>query len=412
MDIHDHKKPNLQIVGPGIKSQGGGSNQSRVRMYNERLVLSIVRRNTSLSKAHIAKLSGLSPQAVTVIMRSLESDGLLLRGQPQRGKVGQPSIPMSLDPEGAFSIGLKIGYRHTYMLLVDFLGNRRAGMHLTYDWPDPNHILEFVSKTLPDFEDKLDQTQRQRIAGLGLSIPTDLWENADKIGAPHGELDIWRTFDFEGALSLITDHPVFRQNDTIAACGAELAFGSGYGFSDFIYIFIGTLVGGGIVLNHSVYAGPSGKAGTLGSMPVNLPGEPPSQLVDHASLFKLENELKNKGLDAGLLCQLDADWDVLGDVLQHWIDNAAKYLAIAVTASCTVIDFQAVIIEGSMPNAIRSRLVAAVRSELANNEWQGITTPPVVEGKVGRGARAVGAASLPLLDRYLLDQSVLFKELE
>src|SRR6218665_3234242 len=72
----------------------GGANQVRVRAYNERLVLSLVRRHGSQSKAEIARRTGLSAQTVSVIMRSLEKDGLLIRGAPVRGRVGQPSIPL------------------------------------------------------------------------------------------------------------------------------------------------------------------------------------------------------------------------------------------------------------------------------------------------------------------------------
>ena len=68
----------------------GGSNQTRVRAYNERLVLSLVRLHSALSKADITRLSGLSAQTASVIMRALEKDGLLLRGEPLRGRVGQP----------------------------------------------------------------------------------------------------------------------------------------------------------------------------------------------------------------------------------------------------------------------------------------------------------------------------------
>src|SRR3546814_14915375 len=72
----------------------GGANQVRVRAYNERLVLSLVRLHGSLSKADITRRSGLSAQTVSVIMRSLEKEGLLLRGEPVRGKVGPPSVPI------------------------------------------------------------------------------------------------------------------------------------------------------------------------------------------------------------------------------------------------------------------------------------------------------------------------------
>ena len=51
-----------------------GSNQSGMRAYNERLVLSLIRRSGPTSKAEIARLTGLSAQTVSVIMRALEAD--------------------------------------------------------------------------------------------------------------------------------------------------------------------------------------------------------------------------------------------------------------------------------------------------------------------------------------------------
>ena len=83
-----------------------GTNQSGMRDYNERLVLSLVRQHSALAKTDIARMTGLSAQTVSVIMRALEQDGLLLRGAPLRGKIGQPSIPMSLAADGAFFLGL------------------------------------------------------------------------------------------------------------------------------------------------------------------------------------------------------------------------------------------------------------------------------------------------------------------
>ncbi len=99
-----------------------GSNQSGMRAHNERLVLSLVRRDGALAKSDIARITGLSAQTVSVIMRSLEADGLLLRGEPVRGRIGQPSVPMSLAADGAFFFGLKIGRRSVDLVLVNLLG--------------------------------------------------------------------------------------------------------------------------------------------------------------------------------------------------------------------------------------------------------------------------------------------------
>src|SRR5210317_2074400 len=102
--------------------QDQGSNQSGMRERNERLVLTILRRQGALPKAEIARITGLSAQTVSVIMRALEKDGLLERGEKVRGKVGQPSVPMRLAPEGALFFGLKVGRRSTELVLVNFNG--------------------------------------------------------------------------------------------------------------------------------------------------------------------------------------------------------------------------------------------------------------------------------------------------
>eukprot|EP01031_Cornospumella_fuschlensis_P042384 gene42385-51765_t len=114
-----------------------GSNQSGMRDHNERLVLSLLRQHGALAKSDIARITGLSAQTISVIMRALEQDGLLLRGEPVRGRIGQPSVPMHLNPEGALFLGLKIGRRSTDLVLVDFLGRVRDSRRKTYRYPTP-----------------------------------------------------------------------------------------------------------------------------------------------------------------------------------------------------------------------------------------------------------------------------------
>src|SRR5687768_8090758 len=73
---------------PGASSRG--TNQTGVRLYNERLVLSLIRLHGQLPKVDIAKMTGLSPQTISIIMNQLSADGLLLKGSPSRGRIGQP----------------------------------------------------------------------------------------------------------------------------------------------------------------------------------------------------------------------------------------------------------------------------------------------------------------------------------
>jgi len=79
-----------------------GSNQSSLRSHNERLALQLIRTHGELTKAQATRLTGLSANAISMIFRSLEADGLLLRGEPDRGKIGQPSVPARLNPDARF----------------------------------------------------------------------------------------------------------------------------------------------------------------------------------------------------------------------------------------------------------------------------------------------------------------------
>ena len=394
-----------------VNDSRGGSNISRVRAYNERLLLSLVRRHGSQPKSEIARRTGLSAQTVSVIMRSLEEDGLLLRGEPKRGQVGQPSIPMYLNPDGAFSIGLKIGRRSADLLMVDFLGMPRDSFHFRYSYPVQEHILKFAQTGISEITAKLSDDQCARIAGIGVAMPFELWNWAEKIGAPPELMQDWQLKDFEERLEGLCDYSVFIQNDATSACGAELIFGQGSELTDFIYFFIGTFIGGGIVLNHAVYSGRTGNAGAFGSMPmVNTNGHV-SQLIDHASMIELEKQIKKDNPDIPIDILKQEDWGNLGKTLEKWIDETAQHLAVAVAASHSVIDFEAAIIDGDFPADVRSRIVAATIIKISELDMQGIASPKVIAGTVGRNARAIGAASLPLFSRYLLDQNVLFKSL-
>ena len=226
-----------------------GSNQSGMRAYNERLVLSLVRRHGSLAKSEIARLTGLSAQTVSVIMRALEAEHLLVRGAPQRGKVGQPSVPLSLDPDGVFSLGLKIGRRSADLILMDFMGAVRMALHEPYAFAVPEQILQIATEGVAKLTDHLSASQCERIGGLGIAMPFQLWNWAREVGAPDMAMDGWRTFDIKEELQARLPFPVYVQNDATAACGAELVFGRGREFTDFVYFYIGFFAGGGIVLN-------------------------------------------------------------------------------------------------------------------------------------------------------------------
>jgi predicted NBD/HSP70 family sugar kinase len=383
-----------------LRSAFRGTNSVGVRDHNERLVLTLVRRHGPLPKAQIARLSGLSAQTVSVIVRALEGDGLLARGDPIRGKVGQPSVPIDINPEGAYFFGLKIGRRSAELALVDFQGQVFSRSRLTYRYPSPVGVLRFVEDGIRQLVGQLDPGQVARVAGLGIAMPFQIWEWARVIGLSPDAMEAWRETDIRAAIEAICPYPVYLQNDASAACGAELVFGTGERPGDFLYVYVGYFVGGGVVLRNNLFTGQSGNAGALGSMPVPSPEGRVVQLIELASLSALEAAMRARGQDSQSLWEAPGGWVLDDDLADDWVRRAAHGLAHAIAAAASVIDFEAALVDGWLPPALRRRLVEETSASLGRINLAGIDTPMVREGSVGPDARILGAASLPLSERF------------
>ncbi|MEH6719177.1 MAG: ROK family transcriptional regulator [Aurantimonas endophytica] len=386
-----------------------GSNQAGLRAHNERAVLTLIRRHGEIARADIARRSGLSPQTASVIMRLLEAEALVLRETPRRGRVGQPSVPMRLNPDGAFSLGLKIGRRTVELVLMDFVGVVRARRRLAYAYPRLAEILAFVRQAEIEVTSSLAPALAARIAGLGVAIPFDLWSWPDSVGAPVAAMDEWRTVDIVAELANVTGLSVHLANDATAACAAENVFGATRS-TDYIYLFVGAFVGGGIVIDGDLVTGRTGNAAAIGSMPVPDGSGGVCQLIGVASIHLLEKMIAAEGGDPLAIWRDAAAWDGLGPVLERWLTAAAKALAHALVSASAVYDFECAVIDGSFPPTIRGRLVAATAGEMARLERQGLSPLDIREGTIGAGAREIGAASLPLFARFLLDHRVLYAD--
>ncbi len=399
-----------QGVLPSQSMAQRGSSQSGVRLYNERLVLSLIRAHGNLPKAEIARLTGLSAQTVSVIVRLLEADTLVVKGESIKGKIGQPLQPYSLNPDGAFSIGLKVGRRSCDLMLIDLEGKIRKAVHMPYHFPTPKNFLRFARKGLEELKTALGPLFLRRVAGLGIASPFELWKWEEEIGAPHDAMEAWKDFDLPAEVAALCEWPVLTCNDATAACAAELFFGRGRHHRDFAYIYVGYFIGGGLVINGYLQQGPSGNAGAFGSIPVPRASGGSEQLIRSASLYLLENELRSEGLKPDIMWQSARDWGATEPCLTRWINGAARGIALAAASIASVLDCPQIFVDGAMPDDVRDRLVAAVKQALKRINLDGISSFAIEAGSIGVDARAMGAASLPLFANYMIDRDVLFKE--
>ena len=384
-----------------------GTNQLDLRSYNERLLLQLVRRHGEITKAEATRASGLSANATSVIFRELEKSGLVLRGERILGRIGQPSTPMRINPDAHRYVTLKIGRRSAELAVVNFVGEILSQRREPYSYPTPARVMGFLGRMLTPVL-RSSKTARKKVAAMAVAMPFELWSWTDEFGAPREELQAWRDFDIAVSLDKEVPWTVVVENDGTAACRAEQVFGDHSGKQDWIYFYLGTFIGGGIVLNGSVFPGRRGNAGGFGPMrvPDMVGGD---RLIDHASLIVLERSLASAGIDPAKIYEEETDWTEFGEHLEQWLQRASRSLSHAVVSSLSIIDFDSVIIDGAIPPMVKHRLVAEVINQLKVTDLQGVVIPAVEPGQIGRDARLIGAAGVLINQHYLLDQNTLMR---
>lgn len=387
-----------------------GSNHVGMRQFNERVVLQAIRLNGSLPKAELARLTGLTAQTIGLITARLEDDGLLARQARVRGRIGQPSVPLALDPDGAFAIGIKVGRRSTDWLLVDFTGRVRERRTLDYDFPDAQTLLPAIDQHLQSLARALGPLGT-RLVGVGVAAPFQLGGWHRMLGLLPAQSDTWNQIDLGARVQAMTELPVSFARDTMAACVAELVVGRGRDLKSFLYLFVDTFVGGGLVINSHPHAGVHGNAGAVASLPL----EPargtgqPDQLIRRASLWELEQRLRARGQDPSAAYDERALQPACAAETEAWLASAANALAQCIASGMAFLDIEAVVIDGSFAPALRQRLIERTGTALARYSWEGLWQPLLHPGDIGTDARALGGALLPLHANFAPDRDLFLK---
>ncbi len=391
-----------------------GSNQTGMRQYNERVVLQAIRLHGSLPKAELARITKLSAQTVSLIIDRLGQDALVHKLEPLRGKVGQPSVPIALNPDGALSIGVKIGRRSLDILLLDFVGTVRMRASLAYPFPEPEAVFAAIATEVHLMKAALGPALAHRLQGIGVAAPLSLSSWQHLLGIQPGQATLWDGIDIAARMAQENGLPVLLAKDTAAACVAELVSGHGRSIKSFLYLFIDTFIGGGLVIDSHLHAGLHGNAGAIGSMPMGLARHAqgstmPDQMLSTASLRSLETLFEHAALAPSAAYDeraLQAPWEQYSE---QWLEQAAVGIAMTINNATCLLDLEGIIIDGSFCRAMLERLMQRIEAAMDRYDWEGITRPTAQAGTIGSDARALGGALLPLYANFAPDHDLFLK---
>ena len=253
-----------------------------------------------------------------------------------------------------------------------------------------------------------------RLVGVGVAAPFSLGGWHSLLGLSDDDAQHWNQLDLAAEVQAMTKLPVKFAKDTSAACVAELVAGRGRDLKSFLYLFVDTFVGGGLVIHSHLHTGVHGNAGAVASLPMNVADStdsspPPAQLIDQASLWALEQRFIAVGLEPQAAYDDRAMQPPYRAETNAWVDRAAVALAHCVISGTAFLDLDAVVIDGSMSRALLAQLITQTRSDLSRYNHEGIRPTELLEGSIGSDARALGGALLPLHANFAPDRDLFLK---
>jgi Transcriptional regulator/sugar kinase len=218
----------------------------------------------------------LNKSTVSSLVDELLERGLVHEIGSNAGGAGRPATLLEVDPQAGHIIGVELGVDFVSVAVTDFFGNiiwrRREDADSTEDQE------KMINQTLRIVKDAMSFGKKKNFHFLGLGLATpgtvDLNEGL-LIFAPNLH---WRNVPFGKIFSEQTKLKVFVENDANAAAIAEHLFGTARRCQNFIFVFAGVGIGGGLFLNGRLYRGNNGYAGEIGHSPIMAE---PSQTVCH-----------------------------------------------------------------------------------------------------------------------------------
>jgi predicted NBD/HSP70 family sugar kinase len=374
-----------------------------LRERNRLQVLEVVRGKGSVSRADIARRTGLARSTVSTLVNELLGAGLLVeRGAPEdaAGAQGRPPVLLSFDPSAGAVLGLHFDHPMLRVAVADLGYTILAETELAIDVDhDAQDSLDAAAALVDEVLVK-SGVARERLLGAGVALAGPIDQATGTVGSS-AILPGWVGMPVEQELTARLDLPVHVDNDANVGALAESVLGAGRGVSEMAYIMLGSGIGAGLIIGGQVYRGAGGTAGEMGHVLVD----------EHGPLCRCGNRgcLETyAGADALLDLLRRQHGDTLtvdglvelaraGDpACQRVIADAARFVGVAAATLCNQLNPELLVIGGELAQT-GALLLDPLRESIARYAIPAAADDVrVVAGELGERAELLGALVLVL----------------
>ena len=365
-------------------------NAASMKLNNMLEIIDLVRRGP-VSRADVARATGLTRAAVTIIVDRLQKDGILEKPDTEQER-GRKNSLLQLKDQRFYFMGIDITRVNCSLCIADIKGNSIAetGFTLSADAAFED-VLPLVLDRVQDVCRNIGGAQR--LTGVGVSTPGPVDVVAGRVLNPtnfrmlHNQNVVYRLREVVGC-------GIWLENNAAARTLYEKNLGAGRHFSNFMVMIVDTGVGSGLVLDGRLFRG-LGFAGEAGHTSVNMDGP----------LCACGNRGCLEGY-AAIPSLLRREFAGHNDV-SSWkdvVDREARYLAQSIINTANLLDLEAVILIGYIayrPDLLLERIRRAVQGVRITGRIHGLE---IIASQERENAGALSAAIIAM-EKFLEGQA-------
>jgi len=391
-------------------------NPEFIKNLNQALILTLVREYEPIPRNEIAKLTKLSPAAVSNLTDSLIKNGYLEEKDEGNSRVGRKPILLKLTERKHFVIGIDLERVNLIKAaIVNLKANIVCKVEYTLDINDPSGVVDSIVNVIQELVNN-SKIEMEKIAGIGIGSPGLIDHHSGKI--IYSVYPGWKNVPLRALVTQELDIPVIVDTDTNAPALAEYRYGAGRGTRDLVYITIGPGVGTGIIINGELYRGIDGTAGEFGHTVIDLNGLPCrcgnygclETFITESSIARRAAEEIKKGKKSliGDLAkggrispEIIYESALMGDKLAvSLIKQTGFYLGMGLVNLVNLLNSEVIIIGGNI-SCVADILLESAREVVSQ---KALPTPArrvkILPSSLGKNAGIIGAATL-ILDRSI-----------
>ena len=242
-------------------------NSKYVKTLNRMIVLNIIKDHELISRQQLAQLTGLTPPAITGIIRELLEIGFVMEVGLGTSQGGRRPMKLKFNSKAGYVIGVEVTSNETVLVIADLENDPINIITMNLDMTEPEvgilQLLEVIWQVINSVEN-----QGKNFLGIGIAFPGLL---SAKEGIVKRSINLgpkWSQFPLKKVMEREMGLPVFIESNAKSSALAEWWFGGGTSFRDLVYINVGEGISAGVISADRVIRGAGGHAGQIGHIVV------------------------------------------------------------------------------------------------------------------------------------------------